>query len=236
MWSEPPIRPPVVVAHRGASAYEPENTLRAIRWALDLGVQAIEVDVRRTRDGELVLLHDETVDRTTDGTGRIVELALEDSRRLDAGRGERVPTLDEALDITKGRGTLLLELKVRGLWRDVHDQVQRSRDPEATIYLSFLTSELAELKRHHPEVRCGLLFMGAPESALANAHRARMDIAGFHEEAVTPELVGKAHRRHLRVLTWTVDDPMRARHLAGAGVEYLASNAPDVVLRALGPA
>ena len=86
------------VGHRGARAYEPENTLRSFRKALELGVNAVELDVRRTKDGELVVIHDDKVDRTTNGRGLVNELTLEEIEKLDAGKGEKIPTLEEALE------------------------------------------------------------------------------------------------------------------------------------------
>ncbi|HDI31391.1 MAG TPA: glycerophosphodiester phosphodiesterase, partial [Thermofilum sp.] len=88
----------IVIGHRGMRFVEPENTLRAIERALRCGVDAVEVDVRMTKDGRLVLMHDETVDRTTDGEGRVRDLTFNEIRRLDAGKGERVPTLEEVLE------------------------------------------------------------------------------------------------------------------------------------------
>ncbi|MEM3426627.1 MAG: glycerophosphodiester phosphodiesterase family protein, partial [Thermoproteota archaeon] len=97
------------IGHRGARFYEPENTLRSFRKALELGVDAVELDVRRTRDGELVVIHDAEVDRTTNGKGLVRELTLEEIRRLDAGKGEKIPTLEEALDFLDGRVKILIE-------------------------------------------------------------------------------------------------------------------------------
>src|SRR5213593_3287192 len=91
------------IGHRGAAGYAPENTLRSIEQAIALGCDLVEVDVRRTRDGDLVLLHDERVDRTTNGKGNVAEMTLKDLRTLDAGGGPRIPTLQEALHVADGR-------------------------------------------------------------------------------------------------------------------------------------
>ncbi|RLG46262.1 MAG: glycerophosphodiester phosphodiesterase, partial [Thermoproteota archaeon] len=101
-----------VVGHRGASAYEPENTVRSIRRAFEMGADAVEVDARVSKDGHVVIIHDETVDRTTNGTGLVSELSLEEIRALDAGKGEKIPTLQEVLEEIRGKGCLFLEIKV----------------------------------------------------------------------------------------------------------------------------
>ncbi|HDD72245.1 MAG TPA: glycerophosphodiester phosphodiesterase, partial [Candidatus Bathyarchaeota archaeon] len=96
-----------VVAHRGASGAEPENTLRAVRRGFEVGADWVEVDVRVSRDGRFVVIHYETVDRTTDGSGRVSEMTFDELRKLDAGMGERMPSLEEVLDEAEGRGTLV---------------------------------------------------------------------------------------------------------------------------------
>ncbi|RLG49442.1 MAG: glycerophosphodiester phosphodiesterase, partial [Thermoproteota archaeon] len=100
----------LAVAHRGASAYEPENTLRAVRRALELGANAVEVDVRVTKDRRLAVIHDETLDRTTSGSGRVRDYTLAELKRLDAGMGERIPSLEEVLKEASG-ALLVVELK-----------------------------------------------------------------------------------------------------------------------------
>jgi len=104
-----------ICAHRGASYYEPENTLRAFRRALEMGADRIEVDVRLTADGHIIALHDETVDRTTNGSGYARDMTLEEIRRLDAGKGERIPTLKEIIDLVRGRADLLIDVKDHGM-------------------------------------------------------------------------------------------------------------------------
>ncbi|HKX16797.1 MAG TPA: glycerophosphodiester phosphodiesterase family protein, partial [bacterium] len=143
------------VAHRGASREAPENTLAAFHLALDAGAAAIECDVQRTRDGRLVVIHDQTVDRTTDGRGAVGGLAFEDLRRLDAGRwfgpgfaGERVPSLDEVLALVRGRAFVLLEIKhgpvfYDGIERQVAEALRRLGMPAAALVMSF----------DHPAVR-----------------------------------------------------------------------------------
>src|SRR3990170_7229468 len=101
----------LITAHAACRGHAPENTLAGVRAALNLGADAIEIDVHCTRDGVPVLIHDETVDRTTGGTGEIAALSLRQARKLDAGGGERIPTLREVLDEINGRALLVLEIK-----------------------------------------------------------------------------------------------------------------------------
>jgi len=235
MWSEPAGRMPIVVAHRGASAYEPENTLRAIRLALAQGAPAVEVDVRRTKDGALAVLHDETVNRTTDGSGSIAGLTLDQIRRLDAGRGERVPTLDEVLDTVKGRALAVVEIKERGLWRPVVELVRDHYDPRGVIVVSFHRSEIADLRGTHPEIRRGALFVYAVSDVLTWTVEAQADFAGLRHDMVTREFADSLHQAGRSLLVWTVNDAERARAVAALGADFIATDAPDVILRALAP-
>src|SRR3989337_3593200 len=125
--------PPLVIAHRGANAYAPENTLAAFRLAADQGADSIEFDVRATADGHLVVIHDSSLGRTTDGEGEIGALTLEEVRRADAGgrrgaafRGERVPTLEEVLDVARGRLLVDIELNVTNLDSQVVEMLARA--------------------------------------------------------------------------------------------------------------
>ena len=103
------------IAHRGASAYEPENTLRSFRRALDMGADLIEFDIRMSSDGHLIVIHDKKVDRTTDGTGLVREMTLGQLKKLDAGKGEKIPTLEEVIDFGKGKTRFVIELKEGGV-------------------------------------------------------------------------------------------------------------------------
>ena len=226
-------RLPIVIAHRGASAYEPENTLRAVRRALELGAPAIEVDVRRTRDSELIVIHDETVNRTTNGAGRVTEMTFAEIRRLDAGNGEKVPALGEVVAELGGKALLVVEIKERGLWQAVLSQLENGGDIRRSLVVSFLADEIAELKRKRPDVWCGILFYTASRAAIEKGASTHAEVVGFRHDDATGPLVEMAHRSGLQVLVWTVDDPQLAREIAARGVDCMASNAPDMILAAL---
>jgi len=114
------------IGHRGAAGHAPENTLLSIQKAIEIGVDIVEVDVRRTRDGELVLLHDQRVNRTTNGRGHIGDLSFEEARRLDAGSGQAIPSLREALELVRGSVQLMIELKEPGIVPEVMNLIEDS--------------------------------------------------------------------------------------------------------------
>lgn len=130
---------PLRIGHRGALGHAPENTLAALELAITYGVDMVEFDVRRTADGTLVLLHDDSVDRTTNGEGSIEEWSLSMLRELDAGGGERIPLLEEALACLSGRAGAMIELKVRGIAADVCAKVRVADFHGTVMYASFFS-------------------------------------------------------------------------------------------------
>ena len=132
-----------VIGHRGAAGLEPENTLRSIGKAIELGVDQVEIDVRLTKDRRLVVIHDPTVGRTTNGQGYVKDFTFEELRRLDAGKGERIPSLEEVLSLTKGKIVLQIELKEEGTARPVVRLIE-SMDAEGDAILSSFIHGLLE--------------------------------------------------------------------------------------------
>jgi glycerophosphoryl diester phosphodiesterase len=142
--------PPLVIAHRGASAAEPENTLRAFELAIKLGAQMIELDLHATRDGQIVVIHDADLSHTTNLKGRVSELTLAEVRRADAGKGERVPTLEETLDLAHGRARLYLEIKDAQAAAETLRMV-RARGCQSEVMIASFDLEL--MRRLGDEVR-----------------------------------------------------------------------------------
>lgn len=180
-----------------------------------------------------MIMHDEMVDRTTNGKGRVAELEIAEILNLDAGLGEHVPRLVEVVEEVKDAATLVLEIKERGLWHAILEVIRKIGRLEQTVFVSFLIEEIVELKRAHPEAVCGILFHGRPFQALKTASSAGADIAGFRVDVLTREIVENAHEAGLGVLAWTIDDPGMAEQLSDLGLDYLASNAPDSIMAAL---
>jgi glycerophosphoryl diester phosphodiesterase len=240
---------PITIGHRGSPSSAPENTLAGYRHALDAGVDMIEVDVRVTCDGHIVLVHDGTVDGSTDGTGEVAALTFDYVRNLDAGAhrgeefaGERPPTLAEALDVTRGRALLNLDLKDGAA---VAPMVSTLRDQDALndVVVTGCGEEWAALV--HTEEASLPVFLnmdrelqaaagGLAEMGVERCLRAGLRGLNFHHGHVTPELVQYAHARGVGVWTWTVDDPSRMRDLAAMGVDAITSNDPAALTLTLG--
>ncbi len=215
-----------VVAHRGASAYEPENTVRAVRRALEMGVDAVEVDVRLSADGYPVVIHDETVDRTTNGSGKVGELTLSALRQLDAGLGEKILLLDEILEEVKGRAVLFVELKLPEAADKAVAEVLERDMLDDVLFISFFPEALVRVRELAPSSHIGLIYFKPPGGIL--------EAKKFHADAVLPrynmateKAVKFAKQLRLYVVAWTVDDPLLALQLKQRGVDAVATNVPD---------
>lgn len=224
------------IAHRGASAYEPENTLRSIRRALELGADGIEIDLHLSSDGHPVVIHDDTLRRTTGHPGRVADLTLSQLQRLNAGAGEAIPTLHEVLDLVAGRAWLNLELKGRGTalpaLRQAVCAVESGRwQPGQIVISSFSRRELAlvaglvaQQKAESP-VGVGLL-LNRPPLALGRISR-RFGATSLHvaRALASPGLIRRAKALGLRVLVYTVNDPAEIDRLRARGVDGVFTDA-----------
>ena len=215
------------IGHRGAAGHAPENTLRSIEEAIALRCDLIEVDVRRTRDGALVLLHDERVDRTTNGKGAVAEMTLKDLRTLDADGGQHVPTLQEALQVANGRVGLILELKASGIGEQVCALVQEAGFTSPVIYASFLHEELLCLREPAPTAATMALFKKLPQDPVASVKNARATHAGLRFDTATKPLVNDLHRAGWQVLVYTVNKPKDIQRVRALGVDGIISDFPD---------
>ena len=227
--------PPLITAHAACRGHAPENTLAGVRAALALGADAIEIDVRCTRDGTPVPLHDSTVDRTTDGEGEIAALSLRQARRFDAGEGERIPTLREVLREVAGRALLVLEVKPAGIEEELLAVVRRARALDWCAVHSFLPRVVERVRRGEPRMPCSLLTDGRRVVDWGQLFAFALSLGAqgvsVHHGVVTPELVRGAHLRELRCSTWTVNRRADVRRVAACGVDAITSDYPDRVRR-----
>jgi glycerophosphoryl diester phosphodiesterase len=235
----------IITSHAACKGHAPENTLAGIRAALRHKADAIEVDVRLTRDAVPVLLHDSTVDRTTEGNGEIRDLSLSQARRLrirsqrgavlSLSNDQRIPTLREVLEAVRGRAALVLEIKPGGIEEEVLAAVRRAGALEWCIVHSFRPQVVARVRELEPRVPCSLLTGGDVVKDWGQLFTFTLSLGAqgvaVHEAAITPRLVRSAHLRELRVSTWTVDSQADVRRVAAADVDAITTNYPDRVRR-----
>ena len=225
----------IITAHAACKGHAPENTLAGIRAALRLRADAIEIDVQCTRDGTPVLLHDRTVDRTTDGEGEIASLSLRQARRLDAGGGERIPTLRDALREVAGRALVVLEIKPREIEQPVLDVVRRGTALDWCVVHSFRPQVIERVRHLEPRMPCSLLTGGRDVVDWSQLFSFALSLGAqgiaVDHALVTPELVRAAHLRELRFSTWTANAQKDLLRVAAAGVDAITSDYPDRVRR-----
>lgn len=243
MSPAPPL--PAVIGHRGAAGSAPENTLAALRRAKALGCRWVEFDVRLTGDGALILLHDERIDRTTDGTGKAAALTLAAISRRDAGRwfarafaGERVPTLEDAMatlnELGLGANIELKSTQAKAAETGAHaaealHRLWPSHLPPPLIS-SFLTPALAAARDRAPDLPRGLLFRGIPKNWRSLAES--LECTTIHADCrrLRRTDVEEIRRSGYPLLAYTVNNVARARRLFDWGVTSVFSDVPEIIL------
>jgi glycerophosphoryl diester phosphodiesterase len=201
-----------------------------LQRALDLGADQIEIDVQLTKDDSLILMHDPTVDRTTNGTGKIAELTFAEIRQLDAGGGERVPTLDEALALVNSRAILQIELKGPGTATPVVHAIDAAGKERQVILTSFMHEELKEAHRLNPRLRLGALWGRLPADVVQQTKQLGAQALHVWHEFIDQQLVAEAHAQGLLIRAWNTSKEEDMRRLIALGVDAIGSDRPDVLI------
>jgi glycerophosphoryl diester phosphodiesterase len=219
------------IGHRGARAYEPENTLTSFRKAIEIGVDAVELDVRKTKDNELVVIHDADVKRTTNGEGLVSELTLAQIKSLSTERGEKIPTLQEALDFIDKKAKVLIELKETGVEEGVLSAVHDRDLGKNVIVVSFLEEALKRVRELDANIETGLIYAKHKNPIKAALEIKANYLVAFYRFTHTANVV-KAHENGLRVIVWTINNPQEVKEFIKKGVDGVASDKPDILISA----
>ena len=226
---------PLVGGHRGNPAEHPENTLASFLSAIELGVDLIECDVHLSSDGELVVIHDHTLERTTDGTGLVGQQSLAQLRELDAGGGERLPLLEEVCAVARDRVGLCVETKQMpvpypGLEEKLVAELRRLDMVAQTSVISFRHGSALRVKELEPRLQVGVITGARPVDPVQVLRSARADIYAPHWAAMDPELVAAVHDADGVVGCWTVDDETSAAWCRACAPDSVFTNRPREVL------
>jgi len=216
------------IGHRGARAYEPENTLSSFKRAIELGVDAVELDVRKTRDNEIVVIHNADVNKTTDGSGSVSDFTLEEIQKFVIEKGEHIPTLGEVLDFVGKRVKVLVELKETGIEEKVLDVIREKGLTENVIIISFHEEALRKVRELNDKVATGLIYVrhkNPLQSALELKAEYLLPLYRFTHSAN----VRKAHEKGLKVIVWTINTPEEAAEYKKKGVDGIATDRPDIL-------
>ncbi|MDX2073905.1 MAG: glycerophosphodiester phosphodiesterase family protein [Alphaproteobacteria bacterium] len=216
--------------HRGACGHAPENTLASFRRAIEMGVDGIEFDIQLSKDGEPVVIHDESLERTTSGSGNVADFTYAELQKFDAGNGEKIPHLNDVFALADKRCELLIELKcdaVAVVEKIIRAQVAKGWKYEQLPVLSFNHFWLQDIRRINPEILTCASFEAIPVSLAAIGSEAGAGIIGPYVGAITQALVDDAHARGMKVVTWTANTPEQIAAAKALGVDGIISDYPE---------
>lgn len=230
---------PAIFAHRGASRYAPENTLSAFQLALEQRADGIELDVHLSADGEVVVIHDRDLSRTTNGAGYVDRMPLTEIRQVDAGQGQRVPTLTEVLDLVGTKAILNIELKgfstsSPDLPQAVLNLLEAHSMDQNVIISCFQPRLLAITRRLQPEIKIGLLMAAGVTGGLVKMiYEPILQPSSLHPNysSVGPRFLQKAKSKGRRVLAYTVNQPEDMRRLFGLGIDGIITDDPRTAIQ-----
>lgn len=228
-----------ILGHRGARHEVPENTLLGVETAIAAGASAVEIDVRLTADGRLAVIHDETVDRTTNGQGPVVEFSLKALQTLDAGEGEQVPSLEQLLERVGERlERVFVELKAPGCEAEVVRVLAAAPNGARCTVISFEHEWLGALHRLAPQVPLGCLVREQPDDPVAVVRAVGATMLSTHLSRVDAALVATCHAAGIEVTAWNCNDPAEVARYRELGIDWLGTDTPTQVCPAAerGPA
>ncbi len=222
----------IKIAHRGASGYEPENTIRAFHKAISLDAELIECDVRISKDKKVVIIHDPKINRTTNGKGKVEDLTVEQLQEYDAGKGEKIPTLEEALNAVNRKAKMNIELKAGNtaepVARIITEFVKyKSWSYDDFFVCSFHHSELKKFYNLLPQVRIGILLHRIPGKIFQLIEELDAFSVNIPLRQINRKVVEKFHERNINVFVWTVDKLKEIKKLKELKVNGIISNFPD---------
>ncbi len=223
-------KPFAVVAHRGASGYEPENTLRAFKRALDMKADMIEADVRLSKDGIPVVIHDGSLDRTAGVHGFVKDYTVDELRRFDVGLGEKIPLLSEALEFVKDRICFILEVKEVEASIPSLRMVEEMDMMEQILFASFHPEALRIISNSNREAYLCLIY-SKPGRYMFEARDLGCIAVAPHYRLLSGRMVETAHNLKLKVNAWTIDDIETANRIVKMGIDAITTNKPDIIIR-----
>ncbi len=218
------------IGHRGIAGFAPENTLASFAKAIDYGVDMIELDVHLSKDLELVVIHDDMLDRTTNGSGYVRDFTLAELQKLDDWQGEHIPTLQEVLDMVDKRVAVNIELREETASKTaevIQEYLKKWWANDHFLVSSFNHHMLLAFKELLPDIRIGLLLSAIPLDYAACASEIGAYSINLDREYINQTFIDDAHHRNLQVYVWTVDHPVEIEKLTAMWVDGIITNYAD---------
>ena len=226
------------IAHRGAADYALENSMDSFKKAVELEIEAIEFDVHFTKDKKIVIMHDDNLDRTTNGTGKIKDLTLKEIKNLVGLDGKPIPTFQEVIDVLKGKSICKVDIKAEGMENAVIEMIKKNKLEHSTIITSNIIPAVKKVKQMCPEIK---IEMGGfdekphigniikAEDIVKVSKEVNADIAGVHYNLITKELVEEIHKNNIEIHVWPADNIESIKKMKEVGVDGITSRCPDKI-------
>jgi len=219
-----------VLGHRGCAGLEPENTIRAFKRALDLGVDLIEFDVRETKDKNLIVIHDEKVNRTTKSKGYVRDFTFYKIKKLNAGKDEKIPLLEEAITFLKAeKPVIVIEIKEPKTTERILKIIKQEGLKNKVLIVSFWHDVLKKIKEIEPKIRTGAILSGRPVNLVSVAKAAKSNLLCLRHEFIDEKVVKECHKNNIKINTWTVNEEKDIERMIKLGVDIISSDYPDRV-------
>lgn len=219
-----------IVGHRGASGYAPENTLRSFQYAIDIGCDRTELDVRLSKDNEIIVIHDEEVSRITDGKGMVMDMSLAELKKLNCPDNQKLLTLQEVVDFCKNKISLQIELKAEDTPQAVNQLILKNDIENGVVISSFDIGLLREIKKLNPKLKVGLLFREYSDDVWKFVEEIPLEFIGPKYNIVTAEMINKAHELGKIVYAYHVKEKDIGEKLIALGVDEIGSEFPKLFI------
>ena len=219
----------IIIAHRGASEYEPENTFSSFDKAIELGSQMMEFDVRLSLDNKLVVVHDPTVNRTTNGKGKVSEKTLQELLELDAGNGNQIPLVEDIFRKYSKKIKFVIELKDYNTEEPILELIEKYNMIENIYVVSFSKRILRKIKYLEPKIITGLIKF-LPTNIAKDCEFCGADVIAVFRYFINKKLVESTKRNNLHLFAWTVNDPIQCSKFKKLGLTGVVTNKPDLLI------
>ncbi|MBT7609802.1 MAG: glycerophosphodiester phosphodiesterase [Bacteriovoracaceae bacterium] len=221
-----------IMGHRGAKNESPENTLKSIQTAIDAGVESVEIDIHLSKDDQIMVIHDNTIDRTTNGSGKILSMTLLELKEFDAGEGEQIPTLKEVIKLVRGKVLLFIEIKADDCEEKVVN-ILKEEDLSQFIIKSFNHRYLQKVKSLNSNLRTAVLIHALPVDPVQLVRACEGDILSISLGFLDKELVDLCHKDNVEVCAWNCNDIDKLSIISATGVDYLGTDIPSIICAGL---
>ena len=219
-----------ITGHRGAAGYAPENTRLSFQVAIDLGCDGTEFDVHLSKDGEVVVIHDEEVSRTTNGKGLVREMTLVELKQLNCDQAQKIPTLQEVIDQCKGKINLQIELKAEGTPSPVSKIIAKNKIISNVVVSSFNTEWLKEIKKINSKIKVSLLLNKIPKELAKLVTSIPLDFIGTRENITDKRIITKAHQWGVKIYAYHVNSARLGRKLIRSGIDEIGTDFPKLFI------